>query len=166
MKSVAFFIVALIPALFASLSSGHAACRVKDVSNTRDEIRIVVPFAVPVGVPVAAFAPYFYGYRQFQVQAQGLQPLGLPQVQASAPSRSQLVDSLVTSHCAACHAGAAPKAGLSLGSIADLSASDRLKAIRAVATGRMPKRETLSADEIRAVIEELTAETQRRGEGK
>src|SRR4051812_36542725 len=95
------FVVVFLLALSAH---AHAACRAKNVVNANDEIKVVVPFAVPVGVPVAAFAPYFYGSRQFvpsasaavsgiapaRTEAQGVQSLGL-----AGESRT----SLIATHC-------------------------------------------------------------------
>src|SRR5690606_5811224 len=69
--------VALLLALLIDASPASATIRARSrtvVRNrqakvrhvNRQEVKLVVPFAVPVGVPVAPFSPYFYGYQQFR----------------------------------------------------------------------------------------------------
>src|SRR5262249_54459669 len=135
---------------------------------------VVTSFAVPVGVPVAPFAPYFYSAQQFQPAAHisvigGQELPSQPTVSATRPLlppstlsdaatsnfRTQL-DSPIAAHCASCHGGPAPKGGFSLERVDQLQASDRLKAIRAVVSGRMPKGGKLSNDEVRTILDELT----------
>ena len=155
MKTILHSIV-ILTCIIASTAVCDAACH--SGTNTNQEIKVIVPFAVPVGVPVAAVAPYFYSYQQFQTRPE--EPSGVV-VKATAPARDSLPASrglsspLVAAHCATCHGGPSPKAGLSLESIDNLSDADRFKAIRAVASGRMPKGETVTADEVRAVIQQL-----------
>ena len=150
-----------------------AACRTKTIVQNNDEIAITVPFAVPVGVPVAPLAPYFYGYQQTyspRPRSEGQMPLsdtaekvasadGAPNADQtksdswnSAPS---LLSSLVVTACAKCHGGQAPKAGLSLEHPEALSTVDRLRTIHAVATGQMPKGNRLSSKDAQAIIAEL-----------
>jgi mono/diheme cytochrome c family protein len=65
--------------------------------------------------------------------------------------------SLLATHCATCHAGTSPKANFSLEHLENLSSIDRLNAIRAVVSGKMPKGGQLTSDEIRAVVSELSS---------
>ena len=115
---------------------------------------IVTAFAVPVAVPVAPFAPYWYGVsdyydvRSFPGSAwERTAREALPheisreakirrtnsQATASEPARS-----LVTQHCTSCHGRTSPKQGLSLIDTLSLTAEDRLRAVRAVFNGEMP----------------------------
>ncbi|HEY2883209.1 MAG TPA: hypothetical protein VGJ15_12265 [Pirellulales bacterium] len=137
-------------ALAGNDETSTAACRTKSVAKSADEALVIVPFAVPVGVPVAPFAPYFYSYQPVQPTA----PVVAAQAATTQADRVQ-PESLVAARCANCHGGAAPKAGLSLEQLDSLSADDRLRAIRAVAAGRMPKGSRPSTDEVRSLINEL-----------
>jgi hypothetical protein len=155
----------LLISFIVTASIASADCSPSSVAASR-EIKIIVPFAVPVGVPVAPFAPYFYSYQQFQqptVAVAGVAgehdcPNGSRAQRGSAdPSRSEPpVASLLAQRCATCHGGPNPKADLSLEHPDQLSAATRLAAIRAIATGRMLKNKPLTADDSRALIEELS----------
>lgn len=149
-------IIALIAALLTAVPAS-AACRSSASTNTTDELKILVPFAVPIGLPVATFAPYFYSAAQFQPpRASNPAPTSTdnePLTTDKSPSNSDLV----ATHCSSCHAGPSPKAGLSLDHPDFLSLTDRLHAIRAVASGQMPKGSQLTENEIRALIQELTS---------
>ncbi|HEY2827641.1 MAG TPA: cytochrome c [Pirellulales bacterium] len=153
-----------------------AACRSKYVFNNSDEIKVIVPFAVPVGVPVAPFAPYFYSFQQSQSSAARYQSqidpttCALPKENVapdSSPSDSQFPSSdprsstpsplsIVAAKCANCHGGPTPKAGLSLEQPESLNTADRIRAIHAVVTGQMPKGKRLLPDELQAVTTELS----------
>ncbi len=135
-----------------------AACRGKNIVSAGEEVKVVVPFAVPVGVPVAAFAPYFYSYQQFQLKTP--EPMPDSPAAPTPPASSNLTTaaaSLVSSRCASCHGGATPKAEFSLEHADRLTAAQRVKAIHEVITGNMPKGSKLSGDEMRAVVNELAA---------
>jgi mono/diheme cytochrome c family protein len=134
----------------------RAACRAKNVVTASEEVKVVVPFAVPVGVPVATFSPYFYSYQQFQLKPPA--PMPAPPAAPIPPASTNptaAAASLVSSRCAGCHGGATPKAELSLEQVDRLTAAQRVKAIHEVITGNMPKGGKLSNDEIRAVVNEL-----------
>jgi cytochrome c553 len=148
--------------LLSSLCAAQADCRGVPAVAKSNEPKIVVSFAVPVGVPVAPLAPYYYSYQQYRQPGRGMWDearVSRPAVATEgdfpslslAPRLSALVN-----HCASCHGGSTPKAGLSLEHPDQLSAATRLAAIRAIATGRMPRNKLLTPDESRAVIEELT----------
>jgi mono/diheme cytochrome c family protein len=135
-----------------------AACRAKNVVTASEEVKVVVPFAVPVGVPVATLAPYFYSYQQFQLKTP--EPMPAPAATPTPPASSNptaAAASVVLSRCASCHGGSAPKSELSLEHVDRLTAAQRVKAIHEVITGNMPKGGRLSGDEMRAVINELAA---------
>jgi mono/diheme cytochrome c family protein len=148
-----------------------ADCKTKAVVKTNDEIQVVVPFAVPVGIPVAPFAPYFYSYQQVQgaISEYATPPSNrMPAVLPDRPGLSSAIadysststhsTSEVVTHCAICHGGTAPKAKLSLEHPESLRAEDRLKTIQAVVSGQMPKGSQLSSEEMRSVIAELAGQ--------
>jgi len=163
----AFLLAAL---LTTTPLAAHAACTpTRSVSEDRiptrsvseanhREPRILVPFALPIGLPVAPFAPYFYSAAQFQpVQVSNLPPSAAGSASAASvlnPEPRTL--NPLAAHCSSCHAGPSPKAGLALDHPDALPFTDRLRAIRAVASGQMPKGPKLTDDEIRALIQELT----------
>ncbi len=162
MRFKLFIIASIVVVAAASARPGFCAKSV--AKGNSSELKIVVPFAVPVGVPVAPFSPYFYSYRDFVVGGAESRPDASNAARGLANEPTELRakpqadhPSLVFAHCATCHGGPAPKAGLSLDSIGQLKASDHLKAIRAVATGRMPKGEQLSVEEAQSIIEELAS---------
>ncbi|HEV2972487.1 MAG TPA: hypothetical protein VGY55_21120 [Pirellulales bacterium] len=164
------------------LVSASAACRVKTEAIATNVV--AVPVAVAVGVPVAEAAPYYYSYQAVAPQPI---PLGrndaeidaiaakvaekLRQSNASASTSAVPVNAplrstqspaaltLLAQKCATCHAGAEPKASLSLENVGTLNCETRLKAIRAVLTEKMPKGgPRLTPEEAGKVLEELTRE--------
>ena len=90
---------------------------------------VITAFAVPVAVPVAPFAPYWYGVAEYAHEP----PSPSPRESATKPQAST-----IKLRCASCHGAISPKQGLSLIDPTALSADDRLRAIRAVVTGAMP----------------------------
>jgi len=189
--------------LLASPVSANAACtptRSATEANNQ-EPKILVPFALPIGLPVAPFAPYFYSAAQFQpvgqvfnlpAQASGVrsQELKVPAREPLTPDSQLLTPTsspahlltgspahssdsrpptpetsslptvpqpLTTALCSSCHSGPAPKANLSLDHPDTLSLTDRLRAIRAIASGQMPKGSKLTDNELRALIQELSS---------
>ena len=105
---------------------------------------VVTAFAVPVAVPVAPFAPYWYGISDYHV---GHAPPDNPPVSYAPPEIqqhdrqgrvSQPARPLITQRCASCHGRTSPKQGLSLVDPVSLSDHDRLRAVRAVINGEMP----------------------------
>lgn len=120
----------------------------------------VVPFAVPVAVPVATVQSptVLYSYDGHRPPHQTTQvPLEEPPVEANSPSRATLLEQ----RCATCHGGDAPKAGIDLSHPAGLSPAQRLSAVARVVSDdadlRMPKGTTLSASEIGRVLQELSS---------
>jgi mono/diheme cytochrome c family protein len=151
--------------LAAGASPLSANCQTKVSAQSSGEVQVVIPFAVPVGVPVAPLAPYFYSYQQLQGRAADYvlpssQPpaAAAPAAPADAPPMVSAPNpsSLVVAHCASCHGGQTPKAGLSLQLPSALSPADRLRVIQAVITNRMPKGSQLSSEERNAIIGELS----------
>lgn len=143
----------VIAGLITPAASLPAACRVHRVRNVQHrhvETKIVVPFAVPVAVPVAVVSPYLYGYSQFASEGRAAST----DSRSHAPVRER--DSLVTQHCATCHSGEAPAGSLSLDRVEKLSLADRLAAIRAVLSRRMPKGGKLDDNQLRDIVEELS----------
>jgi hypothetical protein len=143
--------------LTTAVARAPAARRTKSVANVTDEVQEVVPFAVPVGVPVAPFAPYFYSYQQTQAVAAMVHhdektealPTATPESSTLPPTPAPSA-SIVVEQCAMCHGGQSPKAGLSLENPKTLSIANRLRAVQAVVTGKMPKGAQLSAEELHA----------------
>jgi hypothetical protein len=62
---------------------------------------------------------------------------------------------VVVRRCASCHSGAAPEGGLFLDGRQELSASQITAAQRRVLAGEMPPAETLSAEEVGKVLQDL-----------
>jgi cytochrome c553 len=128
---------------------------------------VITAFAVPVAVPVAPFAPYWYGVSDYQEPfslrgsasqraAREAEPRGTGfRGRASEPERS-----ITVQKCTACHGRTSPKQGLSLVDPFSLSDSDRLRAIRAVVNGEMPPAESdaLTDADRTAILRELTAD--------
>ena len=128
---------------------------------------VVVPFAVPVATPMAVVNPrgVFYAYsplaatygvandehwREFEEFRRWKQS-----GEAALPS----VAPAVSSACLKCHAGTVAKGNFRLDQ--PLTADARIKAIREVIAGRMPKDKPLLAGEISGLIAELAAEPTR-----
>ena len=152
---VVFIVALIVPS--GSSAPVSAACRTRTVGKTSDELQVAVPFAVPIGVPVAPLAPYFYSYQQIrEMSGDSGMAAATPQSPANTVAPiSAVPTSVVASHCASCHGGQTPRAGLSLEKIKDLNCGDRLRAIRAVMTGKMPQGESLDPDQLRGVVLEL-----------
>ena len=116
---------------------------------------VATAFAVPVAVPVAPFAPYWYSVSDYQHSLGPKLRLGphvpeaplresvdqaLPHIQrhervgrTSEPQRS-----IISQRCTSCHGRTSPKQGFSLVDPLSLSDHNRLRAIRAVINGEMP----------------------------
>lgn len=102
---------------------------------------VITSFAVPVAVPVAPLAPYWYGLSQFQIHDEYVNSARKSSNNRRHANDVPAVEStltLVEQKCAACHGATSPKAGLRLTAPAELSAESRLDAIRAVLDRRMP----------------------------
>jgi hypothetical protein len=145
---------------FPAVVAGAPPARV-----ARQEAALVaVPFAVPVATPVAVVNPtgVFYAYsplaaaygaasdehwREFEEFRRWKQSQ-----QAMLPSAAPAVSST----CLKCHAGPAAKGNFRLDQ--PLTADARIKAIREVIAGRMPKDKPLLAGEGSGLIAELAAE--------
>jgi hypothetical protein len=177
-------LLAIITLAIPSHAASPRACRlaapsrvnrVHAVSTAHNKPQFVVTaFAVPVAVPVAPFAPYWYGvsdYREPLVPKLRLgthhpeAPLREPQAEPSTAQigrhSSQTARSLVTQRCTSCHGRTSPKQGLSLVDPLSLSDHNRLRAIRAVISGEMPpETEPPLADADRnALLRELLNDT-------
>ena len=163
--------ILILAALLLALTPlpARAACTpTRSVSQANnEELKILVPFAVPIGLPIATFAPYFYSAAQFQpVRVSNPPPSAAGSAGATgATGSASALPSLdpeprtlnpLAAHCSSCHSGPSPKAGLALDHPDSLSLTDRLRAIRAVASGQMPKGTKLTDNEIRALIQELS----------
>jgi cytochrome c553 len=138
---------------------------------------VITAFAVPVAVPVAPFAPYWYGVSDYydahhaiarsaplraDVEARTGETASDARPQ-SAPLRtgaSQAQHPVIAQKCTSCHGRTSPKQGLSLVDPLSLSAEDRLRAIRAVVNGEMPPdtESPLTDADRAAILRELTAE--------
>ena len=132
---------------------------------------VVTEFAVPIAVPVAAAAPYSYGYasnagfgaagivnelRALRIELSQVRSGGLSAVNSLAGNSTVEKPSLVRQTCAKCHGGSEPKAGVSLDNLAALDDATRLKAAAAVLSDRMPKGGKLDADTAGKLLLELT----------
>ncbi len=153
-----------------------AACKVKTRTVVAEVV--AVPVAVSIGVPVAAVAPYYYSYQQFapsqvvdveSIASRVVEKLRQEQTETPpATKRSGSTDlkpqvsslkPLVAQRCIQCHGGADPKAGLSLENLPALACEQKLKAVRAVLSEKMPKKgPRLTSEEAGRILEELTAQ--------
>jgi hypothetical protein len=135
---------------------------------------VITAFAVPVAVPVAPFATYWYGVSDYH-DTSASRALATKRPVAEPPTRETASDmgsnsvarraalgtrTLIAQHCTSCHGRTSPKQGLSLVDPLSLSDFDRLRAIRAVVNGEMPptEAEPLSDADRAAILRELTAE--------
>ncbi len=168
-RTFLFRSLTIIAALTTATPLLSGACKSASITNTNDQLQVVVPFAVPVGVPVAPFAPYFYSCHKFQPQttaygnpvsiAASTPPAIYPKTTSASNASPAPTPSPIATHCTSCHGGPSPKASLSLEHPESLTESDRLAAIRAVITGLMPKGSALSAEDQRAVISALASQS-------
>ncbi len=119
----------------------------------------VVPFAVPVAVPVATVNPptvlySFDALRGYQQQPRAKAP------ESKTEHATLKTTVLVIQKCAKCHGGEAPKAGLDLSQATTLTTKQRLAAVARVVSDdpdeRMPKGAALSPAEIGRVLQELS----------
>jgi hypothetical protein len=137
---------------------------------------VVTAFAVPVAVPVAPFAAYWYGLSDYQ-ETSSLRGSASPRSAPEALPRESVREvqprstalqgrgsepewSVVSQKCTSCHGRTSPQQGLSLVDPLSLSDKDRLRAIRAVVNGEMPPAEAdpLSEADRAAILRELTSE--------
>ena len=156
------------PAVAQSRCSIGVASR-RQVVRQSDKRHVVVPFAIPVVVPVTTaqvglFYHYDYGataapYRYSPLTADEL----ADRVAAKVLERFSQVEELrqlgfsqsaVTTHCAPCHSGTASKGDVSLGGIR-LSPETRYQALRQVMSGTMPRGTKLSDQERSRLVYEL-----------
>jgi mono/diheme cytochrome c family protein len=134
----------------------------------------VVPFAVPVATPVAVLQPggVVYSYSpsnaeedaKLRAEFEAFKRWRLTQNTQSLPAADARDGSagrpaanampLVAANCIACHRGEQAKGGVRLDGL--LSSDARLAAIRAVLSGEMPKGKTLAADDVGALLFELS----------
>ena len=142
---------------------------------------VITAFAVPVAVPVATFASYWYGVNDYHdtfslrgpasrrtaheapPRETGHDAVGheaVPQGSAFPGRASERERTIVVQKCTSCHGRTSPKQGLSLIDPLSLSAEDRLRSIRAVVSGEMPPAgsEPLNDVDRTAILRELTAE--------
>ncbi len=125
--------------------------------NNKGVFYAQVPYAVPVGVPVAAFVPS-YSYQhpaagQYNAQPSYQQDPEWAEFKAW-KARKQVAPaaSVFGQRCASCHSGGSPKGSFSLKTA---TARQLLRAIERVADGSMPPKQRLTGDENGKVIHEL-----------
>jgi hypothetical protein len=118
----------------------------------------IVPFAIPVAVPVATISQpaVFYGYSQYRLAAKPPGPLP-----SSERPPALTAASVLRQRCAACHAGPNPKGRFSVeATTGDLASDERLEIVDRVTSSdpqrRMPPDgPALAPDELRALLREL-----------
>jgi hypothetical protein len=180
--------IALLLSTVSPTNAASPSCRLATVSrvhriattshaanhNVAHEKLIVTAFAVPVAVPVAPFAPYWYGIADYHHSSFPRSAWERPAREA--PPRASNRDaahttpfedserattrehSILSQKCTTCHGRTSPKMGLSLADPSTLSAEDRLRALRAIIEGAMPPagEPPLTPDERDAILRELT----------
>lgn len=160
-------------ALYAVVLAAAGPCRNSDqYAHAGERSHVVVSsFAVPVAVPVSPYAAYAYSSSQAQVQAYSAPPRSAEDVLADhlaakiadrlglqlQPAKAAAPASLFSRTCAKCHAQANADLGKPQLIEAELTTDQRLKAIRQLATGQMPKGGKIS-DQVRGdLITELSS---------
>lgn len=152
MKTLAALLLLAAPAM-----ADH--CRVRNdrvIINSTGAV--VVPFAVPVAVPVQVATPYVYqhaGIAAAQTDPDYAEFLAWKAERANRVKASAVPQSLVQQHCAKCHAENAD-AKASFDMAAPLTADQKLAAIAAVMTGKMPKAKKLDPQVRADVVAELS----------
>jgi mono/diheme cytochrome c family protein len=131
---------------------------------------VITAFAVPVAVPVAPLAAYWYGVSEYASFPGSASQRTAPEALSAEPSREteprgsglqggapKPARSLIAQRCTSCHGRTSPKQGLSLVDPLSLSDQDRLRAIRAVVNGDMPpaEGEPLADADRTAILREL-----------
>ena len=114
---------------------------------------VIVPFAVPVATPVAVATPYLYQHSG--VQAASADPdyqefLAWKAAKANQVKAAVVPQTLLQQNCVKCHTENAD-AREHFDMSKELTADQKLSAIRAVMTGKMPKAKTLDP-QVRADI--------------
>jgi mono/diheme cytochrome c family protein len=162
--------------LTARVHRAHFAANAKLSNNAKSNL-VITAFAVPVAVPVAPFAPYWYGVSDYhdatslrcyaslrtavEAMPRDTQREAEPRSNAFPRGAWEREASVVQRHCGACHGAVSPEQGVSLVDPSALSAEDRLRAIRAVITGAMPPdtEPKISNADRDSIIRELLGET-------
>ncbi len=143
----------------ASAQCGQAVasprrCRARRVV-ARDSATAVLATPTVVRLAVIERPDLFYAYSRYADRNDD-KPWHAPAPLAALPTAGA-----IQRRCATCHGATAPKAGLSLGEPAALSAERRLAAIRRVLADdpreRMPPGEALSREELGQVLRELAS---------
>lgn len=159
--------------LYAVVLAAAGTCRHTDrYAHAGDRSHVVVnTFAVPVSVPVSPYSAYAYSSSQAQVQAYSAPPRSAEDILAEhlaakiadrlgmqlAPAKAAAPISLFAKTCAKCHAQGNPDLSKPQLLESELTEVQRLKAIRQLATGQMPKGGKIS-DQLRGdLITELSS---------
>ncbi len=143
MKTLALLLVPLLAV------TSHA-CGVVTHQAVVAQQFIVSSYAVPVGIPVANYAPYTYstnaGYQDLSPVVNELRALR-SEIRAGAMNPNLAAakpQSLVAQNCASCHSGGAPKAGLDLSNLEALDDATRLKCVSQILQDKMPKNKPIT----------------------
>jgi cytochrome c553 len=92
------------------------------------------------------------------------QRLQLRQSQTETRSQANRSQSAIAEHCAKCHSGATPKAGIVYDGITMLQSRHIVGALRTIADGSMPKDHKLVPEAKAAIMEELLTLEAKEGE--
>jgi mono/diheme cytochrome c family protein len=126
---------------------------------------VITQFAVPVAVPVAVASPYLYQHSGAQVYGQQAKTADAQlfeeflefkrQREANTVKAQALPQTLVQQNCVACHTNNAD-AKEHFDMSKELTADQKLSAIRAVMLGKMPKAKTLDPQVRSDLIAEIS----------
>lgn len=168
MKTLIAFLLLAAPAL-------AKPCRVVVQKQIVVANQVAVPFAIPVGVPVATAMPGGASYSANQYASPAVPPTSSLAAATAGDAalfeeflawRAQRVQAqakaaptAVTQLCARCHTENTRGAGVAHFTMNELDTCEgRLKAIRAVLSGKMPKGIALDPEGVGKVLEELAGE--------
>ncbi len=125
---------------------------------------VIVPYAVPVATPVAVVSPYAYQHSGAQVYGQQAKTadaqlfeefLRWKQERETQVKPAVVPQTLLQQNCVKCHSDNADAKG-HFDMSKELTADQKLSAIRAVMTGKMPKAKTLDPQVRSDLIAEIS----------
>lgn len=137
--------------------------------------KVVVPYAIPIGVPVALASPVAYANSatpQYSGPPKSAEDILLDKLADLVAKRLAVqggvqaleVKTMFSQTCASCHAEAKPDGRPVFGALESLTAEQRLAAIKSLKSGEMPKGSKLSPEDTAKLVGELLDVPKPKGE--